>query len=788
MKQKNLIENKFFKTNAGLKNIIGRGLIHDDNIAVIELVKNSKDAGASLVHLRFHNEQDLFSNSYLVIQDNGSGMAKEDIEEKWLNIAYSEKAGHKNFAGNKGIGRFSCDRLGKELVIFSKKKGGDYLKLNISWEDFENQDQDTQINNIPLVFSTPSEEAFFEELSQYIGNVSFEHGTVLIISSLRSKWPTNKMKKLIDSLEKFSPSLGNDFNVELFSDTVHKGLEHKLNTKIQNNILDKIQFKTTYIKSRITPDGHMIYTELYYQGNLVYQYSVKNPYDKLKNISAEIHFLDILAKTYFTRKFGVRPIEYGSIFLFYNGFRVAPYGEPKNDWLGLNERKSQGTNRFLGNRELFGRIDIQDLDDSFSVLSSREGLAKTPAFDSLLSHDKEEKNLLEDDSSAYGYIPELVRQLETFVVSGLDWNRLEDLIEKDNKKVIAETHLLKDPSRYNMKPIPAEKVSEAVRKITRNSAWNIKEFSINEPVLGKIAQINEENYYSFIDSIANKLDKKTLRDLSSSEKGNLKKALIQAQKNIKLARQQVYVAEKVAQVAKEREHQALQKVEIAEKRSSFFEKRIDTKQNMEDLISHIIKITAGGLVKDIKNILREYYEDSEAVSKEDLVDILGKILYELSFMKETAILSAKANFNLKVRSIKDDVFDFIKQYFENFSSYELKTHLLLPKKIKKIICFYPGDLAVFISNILDNARKAHARNVYILGDETSISFIDDGNGFDFNLYPEKYHFKQGVSTTISGAGLGLYHCKMVASRIGAHLELSNDATYGGAKITLVFSK
>ena len=33
--------------------------------------------------------------------------------------------------------------------------------------------------------------------------------------------------------------------------------------------------------------------------------------------------------------------------LFLNGFRVMPYGEPKDDWLQLNQRKTQGVRRFL---------------------------------------------------------------------------------------------------------------------------------------------------------------------------------------------------------------------------------------------------------------------------------------------------------------------------------------------------------------------------------------------------------------------------------------------------------
>jgi hypothetical protein len=35
-----------FKTNIQLKSIIGKDLINDDNIAILELVKNSFEAGA----------------------------------------------------------------------------------------------------------------------------------------------------------------------------------------------------------------------------------------------------------------------------------------------------------------------------------------------------------------------------------------------------------------------------------------------------------------------------------------------------------------------------------------------------------------------------------------------------------------------------------------------------------------------------------------------------------------------------------------------------------------------
>ena len=82
-------EKLHFKISAGLKNIIGKELINDKFIAIFELVKNSYDAGAKKVIIKFKN---IYSdNSTISIIDDGDGMSKKDIIDKWLFVAYSEK-------------------------------------------------------------------------------------------------------------------------------------------------------------------------------------------------------------------------------------------------------------------------------------------------------------------------------------------------------------------------------------------------------------------------------------------------------------------------------------------------------------------------------------------------------------------------------------------------------------------------------------------------------------------------------------------------------------------------
>lgn len=233
----------------------------------------------------------------------------------------------------------------------------------------------------------------------------------------------------------------------------------------------------------------------------VYRYSVRNPFPKLKNIKTVIHYIDPLARSYFTRTVGITPVEYGSIFLFYNNFRISPYGNVKNDWLGLDQRKAQGRARYFGTRELFGRIDIIDKDNTFEVLSNREGLAQNQAFIDLVAYDKEDKTTIlideeDEDRESYGYITNIIRQLENFVVNGLEWNRLFDKQNPSSTKVISENDVLKNPERYTMRQISPEKVKAACEKLLKSN-WKISDIQINEDLISHIFQKPNRNMKNF---------------------------------------------------------------------------------------------------------------------------------------------------------------------------------------------------------------------------------------------------------------------------------------------------
>ncbi|HEY6252842.1 MAG TPA: ATP-binding protein, partial [Candidatus Angelobacter sp.] len=176
-----------FKTNTLLKNLVGKDLINDDSIAVVELVKNAYDASSDSVLIRLEGLSDhgtTTDESRLMIADKGIGMDDADIRDKWLNIAYSDKKLAPKlhgayFAGNKGIGRFSCDRLGAQLDMFTRKAGGDIYHLKISWPDFEiegKKDLTIQQIKVPLRTVTADE-------VKAISEAKMSHrGTILLIS------------------------------------------------------------------------------------------------------------------------------------------------------------------------------------------------------------------------------------------------------------------------------------------------------------------------------------------------------------------------------------------------------------------------------------------------------------------------------------------------------------------------------------------------------------------------------------------------------------------------------
>lgn len=384
-------DNLQFRVSAELKNILGRDLITSPDIAILELVKNSYDAHASKVEITFDDD-------YLSIADNGKGMSKDDLINKWLFVAYSAKSDgtedksyrnkfKRHYAGAKGIGRMSCDRLAKNLVLTTRSAEESKTEiLHVDWSAFELNKQ-TEFDTINIPHET------FDSIPTF--PQSSPTGTILEFTNLHLSWTREDIKRLRKSLEKMiNPFSGTDdnFQIEIIApqmkeeDNKAESKHDIVNGVVENSIADILKLKTTQIESSIH-DG-VIHTILSDRGTVMYEIEEANhAFSLLTSVSISLFYLNRAAKYNFTAKMGVEPINYGNVFLFRNGFRIFPFGEPDDDSWGVNKRLQQGYNRRISTRDLFGRVDVETDDTNLiKEVSSRDGgLIKTEASEQLMN-------------------------------------------------------------------------------------------------------------------------------------------------------------------------------------------------------------------------------------------------------------------------------------------------------------------------------------------------------------------------------------------------------------------
>ena len=763
-----------FIANARLKDIVGRGLINDDNIAIIELIKNSKDAGSKCVSIDFYESDAEDGTSQIYITDHGSGMSIDDLEYKWLNIAYSEKKTSAPkvgaYAGSKGIGRFSCDRLGRHLNIYTRPKGGQYVTLALDWEQFEVDDRDTQIGHIETEARTISVAEFRSET----GVDDFGQGTLLIIQDLRASWTLERLRSLRRELERFSIDPNQSFEVSLshwkYAD------DHEINQPIRNKVFDDLDFRTTSISATIDERGEEIHIELRHDGDFVFRSVELNPYDALKALSAKIYFLNQPAKAFFKRRTGYHSVQYGSVFLFLNGFRVFPYGSEGDDWLGLDRRRQQGQRRFFGTRDLVGYIEVTDADDRFEQVSSREGLVGNVAYNQLTSSTATVSSSI-DDANLYGLVHKITRKLEQFVVEGLDWDRIS------RASTIDDEDLLSGNFEYLKTEKPVLETIDSIVSI-RSPAKHMKEVEINLEYLSELADQEAEEYDELVQNLEQKFDGTPIEKLKPSEKRDLSKFISRSAKE--LANKDRTNADLEKQKAKT--ERAL-KVETKKRLFAEYENSTDNERILQ--LHHQVNLIAGAIWKRLDSVTRRFRKDPERYTKEELVEVIEGGLYELGRIRNVAKLALKADFDLMTNRVNEDLVQFIEEYLENFKdihyALSLKVVFSNPDNVELKRSFRPIEVTILVDNILVNAGKAGANrvrvNVYKAEKEVVLEFVDNGKGLTSKFDPEDL-FSKGITTT-SGSGIGLSHVKQIVESMKGDITI-NSGKKSGAVLKVKF--
>jgi signal transduction histidine kinase len=818
-----------FRTNVLLKSIIGKDLITDDNIAVLELVKNSFDSGSNEVIIEFINLKEK-KNSKLLIRDFGSGMSEDDLTNKWLNIAYSAKKEKREeygriLAGNKGVGRFSCDRLGRYLNIYTKKSNDNYIKLHIDWKWFEVEGNiNLNIQDIEIEIESLNEADFISKS----GYLPFKKGTLLEICDLRNIWDYNKtlslkrqLERLINPNQSFKSS---PFKIimkvnEFLNDEIEKQDYEKINGDVKNRIFENLNFKTTSIDSNIDENGNTITTVLKDRGIEIFKLTEKNRFNLLKNVNVNIYYLNPYSKAYFTKQTGIRSVNFGSIFLFINGFRIPPYGDEGDDWLGMESRKGQGYSRYLGTREVVGRIEIADSDENFKIISSRSGVINNETFNQLTKSD-----------SPFGYYYKIFRRLERFVNEGIKW----DSTNEDERKL--ELKVLNDPDWHESKENYIEdsftrnkRVLQVVENIIDSKKDDIIKLIINDEFIETLIEeqkvkINDdlifiaeqiENKKLNPNELAKVLEKinysrdelKVFTDLINPYKENFDSFTNEIDKELKVKYDQLKIEKELIEKKLEIEEKERQKIEQElenekQKNTYLLATRRTISPDADGLI-HNIKLNSSNIISYINTLSLKIKNNEIGNSK--ILEYIGKIAIEAEKSLTISKLITRADLQKELHKKPINIPKYIEQYCEHYNDlYDrvLKTSIKSNVSEYSVICTII-DLSLIFDNLFSNAQKWGASEIFIEineneNEELIIIVNDNGNGLvdSFKNIPSVI-FELGVNETspnslgYGGSGIGLFTIKTILEDKDKNLKgdiifLRNNYKLKGAsfKITL----
>ncbi len=772
-----------FNTHADLKNVIGQDLINDDNIAIVELVKNGIDAGASSVKIGFNA-----STSLIFIEDDGSGMSTQDIENKWLNIAYSEKKysapGDRVLAGNKGVGRFACDRLGRKLDMYTRRSGGELLRLTVDWTAFENKkDLESTIQKIDVTLTKITENIVEADL----GRKAPAHGTLLVITDLRQNWDRDKLMLLRRNLERFvnpiavfdkgSVEIDLEADAESFQDAKDP-LHKRINGRIENQIFTKLKFNTTYIESTINPDGTTVTTELFHEGNRIYKLVEENVnYKLLKNINVVLHYMNPYKKAYFKRQTGLHLVDFGAVFLFINGYRVPPYGDRNNDWLQLDVRKSQGTARYLGNREMLGLIDIKDSNHSFRIVSNREGVARNETFTQLTRG---------PDS----FFIQTLSRFERFVVDGLNWDSVPDSVRKKLRSDVipGEKEMPEGEVFSESNDVKRRRIALDVLRIVGASPTQTLELEIATDVLDALSREREEQVSSILDKFdafggAVGQDVKLALNRVQEEFERQKTELSQARKEVSRKDLQVSRLKNVARSIDQEKKSLQNQVKTQQTELLFSRLSAGTDQEQLLLLHHQSKICA----VTVKSLLdRALLQLRDGVETNKVLESVEKALNNTRKIITITNFATKANFRLKTETITTDLATFIQEYLENVaqdtSAQNLRVTVTRDFDKPFEMRFKPIDVAIVFDNLASNSSRARAKRFNVnlrhpTENELIVEVQDDGPGLSKEIQPPDKIFERGVTTT-SGSGLGLYHVKQTIKQLNGDISLDHSKNSG----------
>ncbi len=405
-----------FQAYARLISVLGDQLISDKWVGVIELVKNSYDADAENVTVRFLNFDSIDPSikPTIEIEDDGHGMNIDTILNVWMkpatpNKLNRKKAGSNRFTekgrvmqGDKGVGRFAIYKLGDFVEVFSKTKTTEEVKLTLDFHDYADDEFKISEHNDKYLHEIMNKWEV-NDIPERINN-SKNQGTLIRISDIRSEWKFEDLVKLDKAFFRMKPpklpglNLPEDFKYDIFWD------EHRP-PKTYKSFEEVVDLAPYYFEGTLDNNGNLVATYKHNKSSNSIAFNLFNSEEDIVNygITSLRAYKDQFLKLEKKEIIDIRRPEIGgfifffyaydlrdpaltkdeiaylketSVYLYRDNIRVYPYGEIGDDWLKLSKSRGElKAGDYFTYNDLLGFVFItQDENPKLRDAADREGL------------------------------------------------------------------------------------------------------------------------------------------------------------------------------------------------------------------------------------------------------------------------------------------------------------------------------------------------------------------------------------------------------------------------------
>lgn len=348
--------------------LLGRELITDRITALVELVKNSYDANAKNVHIKFYNSSKN-QGSKLIICDDGFGMSEYEVKNKWMRIGTDSKRINKftpepfnrRVVGEKGIGRFAIDKLGSHCKIYTKKENEKFLNLlTLDWSNYEHNHETNSFTKVNNKFKT-------RKFNKKISGVKIE---IVNLHDLWTKYDLDRASKELAKIVSPLNQLFPPFNIYISSNEYTEYSKHIL---IKNEA-----FKYSSKTFELTYDLHRNIQQII-KFNGIDLITQEEPIKIFGPIKLKIYHFSKGAKGRFSKTYSGAELQIDGIKIYRDGILTTPFAEneaessKRRDILGIDKRRYSGFFDRVGSRDIIGILEItKDLSPNIIDATNRQ--------------------------------------------------------------------------------------------------------------------------------------------------------------------------------------------------------------------------------------------------------------------------------------------------------------------------------------------------------------------------------------------------------------------------------